>query len=291
MATQLTDHKYYVPEPSPWPFILTVAMFFCAGSGAFWLNGYTQTAPLALLAALLLAFVATFVWFRALIQENLSGAYTSWEDVSFRWSMFWFIFSEVMFFLAFFGALFYTRYLAVPWLAGAGTKALTGSVLWPHFTATWPTNGPGNVGGAFQPVSAWGRPLISTVIMLSSSVTLTWAHWGLKQNQRVRLCLGVAATLALGVGFLIFQALEYMEAYEKLGVTLGTGIYGATFFMLTGLDGAHVLMGVVMLAVILLRSLKGHFSPRDHFGFEAVAWYWHFVDVLWLVLFVSVYIL
>jgi cytochrome c oxidase subunit 3 len=291
MVTQPHPHKYYVPEPSVWPFVLTVALFLCAGSGAVWLNGYTNAGPWALLASLVLAFVATFVWFRDLIRENLAGAFTRQEDISLRWSMFWFILSEVMFFLAFFGALYYTRLLAVPWLSGAGYKAATGAYLWPHFPATWPTNGPGNVGGTFQPVAAWGLPAISTVVMLSSSVTLTWAHWGLKENQRLRLGLGVAATLILGLGFLVLQGVEYMDAYQHLGLTLGTGIYGATFFLLTGLDGVHVLMGTVMLAVILGRSLKGHFSPRDHFGFEAVAWYWHFVDVLWLALFVSVYIL
>ena len=209
--------------------------------------------------------------------------------MSFRWSMGWFIFSEVMFFAAFFGALFYARIYSVPWLGGAGNNVMTNELLWPAFEAIWPTNGPGNVGGDFQTMGAWGLPAINTLILLSSGVTVTWAHWALKKGDRGQLILGLLATVALGFLFLSLQVYEYGHAYSELGLTLGSGIYGSTFFMLTGFHGLHVTLGAIMLLVILIRSIKGHFTAEHHFAFEAVAWYWHFVDVVWLGLFVFVY--
>ncbi len=149
--------------------------------------------------------------------------------------------------------------------------------------------GPGNVGGAFEMMHAWGIPAINTLILLSSGVTVTWAHWGLKKNDRTQLILGLMATVALGFLFLVLQAYEYHHAYTELNLTLHSGIYGTTFFMLTGFHGLHVTLGATMLLVILMRSLKGHFTADHHFAFEAVAWYWHFVDVVWLGLFVFVY--
>ena len=223
------------------------------------------------------------------IAESQSGKYNQQVDMSFRWGMGWFIFSEVMFFAAFFGALFYARMYAVPWLGGAGNKFFTHELLWPAFDAVWPTNGPQGVGGDFTLMGAWGIPAVNTLILLSSGVTVTWAHWGLKENKRAQLILGLIATVALGFLFLGLQASEYIHAYHELNLTLKSGIYGTTFFMLTGFHGLHVTLGATMLTVILIRSIKGHFTDEHHFAFEAVAWYWHFVDVVWLGLFIFVY--
>jgi cytochrome c oxidase subunit III len=210
--------------------------------------------------------------------------------------MMWFIFSEVMFFGAFFGALFYARELAVPWLSGHGVKVFNGLLLWQNFSGTWPSNGPAQLGpglhgvsGAFETVSAFGLPAINTAILLSSSVTVTIAHHALIEGHRTRLKIFLALTFLLGFTFVYLQAKEYHEAYTELGLQLSTGIYGSTFFMLTGFHGFHVTLGAIMLTVIWFRVMKGQFTPQRHFGFEAVAWYWHFVDVVWLGLFLFVY--
>jgi cytochrome c oxidase subunit 3 len=207
--------------------------------------------------------------------------------------MMWFIFSEVMFFAAFFGALFYARELVVPWLGGEGTKFLTNLLLWNHYDGVWPTNGPAalgpRAGGAFEVVPALGLPAINTAILLSSSVTVTIAHHALIVGNRNRLKFFLAATFLLGFTFVALQATEYHEAYTELGLQLGTGIYGSTFFMLTGFHGLHVTVGAIILTVIWFRVMKGHFTPERHFAFEAAAWYWHFVDVVWLGLFIFVY--
>jgi cytochrome c oxidase subunit III len=196
----------------------------------------------------------------------------------------------VMFFAAFFGALFYARQYALPWLGGAGDGMATNAVLWPEFATAWPSSGPGAVGGEFQTIPPWGLPLLNTLILLTSGVTITIAHHALKAAQRTKVLLFLGLTIALGTVFLFVQGYEYIHAYRDLNLTLGSGIYGSTFFMLTGFHGLHVTLGTVMLIVIWLRCLKGHFTADDHFGFEAVAWYWHFVDVVWLGLFLFVYV-
>jgi cytochrome c oxidase subunit 3 len=195
----------------------------------------------------------------------------------------WFIFSEVMFFAAFFGALFYARVLSVPWLGDLEQK-----LLWPDFSAQWPTAGP-YASDPFSPMGAWGIPAFNTLLLLSSGVTVTWAHWALKAGNRGQLILGLVLTIVLGFTFLGFQAYEYIHAYSELNLKLTSGIYGSTFFMLTGFHGFHVTVGAIMLTVILFRCIAGHFKPDHHFAFEAVSWYWHFVDVVWLLLFVLVY--
>ena len=232
-----------------------------------------------------------FGWFGVVIRESQSGTYNTQVDRSFRQGMMWFILSEVMFFAAFFGALFYARVMSVPWLLGVDTGAVTHMILWPEFTQSWPTNGPGVVGGVFKTVGAWGIPAINTLLLLSSGVTITLAHWALKSNNRTKLILWMWTTIALGVVFLGFQGYEYYHAHHALNLTLDSGIYGSTFYMLTGFHGFHVSLGVTMLIVITLRCMKGHFTPEKHFGWEAVAWYWHFVDVVWLGLFIFVYVL
>jgi cytochrome c oxidase subunit 3 len=231
------------------------------------------------------------LWFRGVIAESLAGTYNKQVDTSFRMGMMWFIFSEVMFFAAFFGALFYARTMSTQWLGGYGDGALTNYFLWNGYTAAWPTNGPGNVGGAFESMGAWGVPLVNTLILLSSGVTITIAHHALRAGNRKQLLIWLGATVLLGALFLNFQAHEYLEAYTKMNLTLGSGIYGSTFFMLTGFHGLHVTLGAIMLTVIWFRCFKGHFTRDHHFAFEAVAWYWHFVDVVWLGLFLFVYVL
>lgn len=276
---------YYLPAPSYWPIVGSVALLLMALGATFMINGHSGGwllwVGLAVLAVML------FGWFGTVIRESESGKHNNQVDLSFRWSMSWFIFSEVMFFAAFFGALFYMRVLSVPWLGSGDTM----TQLWSGFNAAWPTAGPGLEadGYKFTPMGAWGIPAINTLLLLTSGATVTWAHWALKKNNRSQLVLGLFLTVALGIAFLALQVYEYMHAYSDLGLTLGAGAYGATFFMLTGFHGFHVTVGTLMLIVILGRSIKGHFTPEHHFGFEGVAWYWHFVDVVWLGLFIFVY--
>jgi cytochrome c oxidase subunit 3 len=277
---------YYLPEPSHWPIVGSIGMFLLLFGFASFLHGSSM---MVMLAGAVIIIVMLFGWFGTVINESLAGKYNDQVDTSFRMSMGWFIFSEVMFFAAFFGALFYARMYSVPWLGGASNNAMTNELLWSGFEAVWPTNGPGAVGGEYTPMGAWGIPAINTMILLSSGVTITWAHWGLKKGDRTQLILGLMATVALGFLFLGLQAYEYSHAWNELNLRLDSGIYGTTFYMLTGFHGLHVTLGATMLLVILIRSMKGHFTSEHHFAFEAVAWYWHFVDVVWLGLFVFVY--
>ncbi len=282
---------YYVPHHSIWPIVGSVGLFTTMFGAAHWINGATGLGRPMFFVGLAVIIFMMFGWFTSVIGESIKGSYNAQVDVSFRMGMMWFIFSEVMFFGAFFGALFYTRNFSVPWLGGSGHGAFTHHYLWDQFTATWPTNGPGHVGGKFNTVEPWGLPLLNTMILLTSSVTITIAHHALRAGKRKRLLVFQALTVLLGATFLYFQAHEYMEAYEHLNLTLHSGVYGSTFFMLTGFHGLHVTLGTIMLIVIWFRCAKGHFSKEHHFGFEAVAWYWHFVDVVWLCLFLFVYIM
>lgn len=267
---------YYLPAPSYWPIIGSFSLLTIFSGFVLLLQHITAGAYMMAAGGLILVYML-FGWFGTVIRESRAGMFNAQVDLSFRWGMSWFIFSEVMFFAAFFGALFYSRNLAVPWLAEA-------QILWPGYVGSWPTAGPG-LPSQFTPMAAWGIPAVNTLILLSSGATVTWAHWGLKKDNRLQLKLGLLFTILLGVTFLILQAHEYMSA----DFSLKTGIYGATFFMLTGFHGAHVTLGAIMLSVILCRAFAGHFTPNSHFGFEAVTWYWHFVDVVWLMLFVFVY--
>jgi cytochrome c oxidase subunit 3 len=288
---------YFVPAKSQWPIVAAVVMFITVFGAAHWLNaapgeaGFGKTVITVGFIGILAMF---FGWFRSVIHESLAGRYDAQVDRSFRMGMMWFIFSEVMFFGAFFGALFYARMFAVPWLGGEGHGVLTHQFLWSDYAAAWGAgggNGPERIGGSFQTVAPWGLPLLNTLILLTSSVTVTIAHHALKAGHRNKVLVFLGLTVLLGATFVYAQAHEYMEAYKELNLTLHSGVYGSTFFMLTGFHGMHVTLGTIMLAIIWLRVLKGHFSPDHHFGFEAVAWYWHFVDVVWLGLFMFVYIL
>jgi cytochrome c oxidase subunit 3 len=286
-AAHGTD-KYYVPHGSKWPAIGAVTLFVTMVGTAAVLNGVDIGPWIAYIGLAGVAYMF-FGWFGAVIRESEGGLYNAGVDRSFRMGMSWFIFSEVMFFAAFFGALFYARQLSVPWLGGEGSRFMTNLFLWPGFEAGWPTNGPGDVGGSFETIPAFGLPAINTAILLTSGVTITIAHHALKAGHRGMLKVFLALTFILGFLFVGLQAEEYMHAYHELNLTLGSGVYGSTFFMLTGFHGLHVTLGAIMLLVIWLRVMKGHFTPTHHFAFEAVAWYWHFVDVVWLGLFIFVY--
>lgn len=282
---------YYVPTPTSWPFFLTIGLFVLVYGIAGYLNG-NDTGSLPIYAGVAITLYFTFVWFRGIVQESEAGKYSNQVDMTYRWGMAWFIFSEVMFFAAFFGALFYARALSLNWLGGSGDGLLTNMLLWEGFEKAWPSNGPGAMGGEFQVIPPWGVPFLNTMLLLTSGVTLTFAHHGLREGKsRGSVIAWMAATVALGCIFLYFQAEEYIVAYQELNLTLESGIYGSTFFMLTGFHGMHVTLGTLMLAIITIRLALGHFTPEKHFGFEGVAWYWHFVDVVWLGLFVFVYIL
>lgn len=290
MVTKKTE-KYYLPEPSHWPIVGSIGLFVFFMGFAHWLHN-SDIGPMLFGMGLLIIVYMIVGWFRTVIQEDVSGVLHSEKvDRSFRWGMIWFIFSEVMFFGAFFGALFYARVISVPWL-GEEWGTLTHIVLWPNFAGRWPVfhpPDPTQFSGPESVMNPWGIPALNTLILLSSGVTVTIAHWGLLKNKRRILNWGLAATIALGASFIMLQAHEYWEAYNYMGLTLNSGIYGTTFFMLTGFHGAHVTVGTIMLCTILGRCLKGHFDSHHHFAFEAVSWYWHFVDVVWLFLFVFVY--
>jgi len=296
MATH--HEQYYVPAQSKWPIIATVALLVTMFGLATWFNDLKAARAgshgpwIFLVGALLIAYMM-FGWFGTVIRESRAGLYSPQMDRTFRWGMSWFIFSEVMFFIAFFGALFYVRTMAGPWLGGEGSKGIA-HMLWPDFQYTWPllnTPDPARYPAPKGIIDPWRLPLINTILLVSSSVTVTIAHHALKKGHRGALKLWLAITVLLGLGFLTLQAEEYHHAYKELGLTLGSGVYGATFFMLTGFHGAHVTIGTIILLVMLMRILRGHFDAEHQFGFEAASWYWHFVDVVWVGLFVFVYVL
>lgn len=281
---------YYVPKPSHWPLTASIGLTTMLVGAGSWLHSDWYGPYIFSLGFGILLFMM-FGWFGQVVYENQKGVYDLQVDRSFRWAMCWFIFSEVCFFGAFFGALFYSRFWSVP-LLGGEVHPITHYTVWPNFQAMWPLLvNPDNQTfvGATEGMGAWGLAAINTVILLTSGVTITWAHWALKLNKRRQLEIGLACTIFLGICFLALQAHEYYDAYTDMNLTLDAGIYGTTFFMLTGFHGLHVTIGTIMLIVILLRSLRGHFTPERHFAFEAVAWYWHFVDVVWLFLFIFVY--
>ena len=273
---------YYLPQPSRWPIIGACALLLAAAGAATWLNR-GSVGPYILAAGMALLVYMLFGWFGTVIRESEAGLYNKQVDISYRWAMAWFIFSETMFFAAFFGALFYMRWHAVPDLASGDTGEL-----WPGFKGGWPVTGPG-IEGTLTPMHATGIPLINTLLLLTSAATLLWAHWGLQKGARGQLKLGLFLTIALGIVFLGLQFSEHYRAYTESGLTLGSGAYGATFFMLTGFHGLHVAIGATVLAVIFARSLRGDFTPDDQFAFQAASWYWQFVDVIWLLMYVLVY--
>jgi cytochrome c oxidase subunit 3 len=289
-----TYERYYVPAQSPWPIVGAIALFCIAfGAGNYVIDMSKQQSGFGgwlLLAGFAILIFMLVGWFRNIIEESMSGLYSNQMDRSFRQGMSWFIVSEVMFFMAFFGALFYGRVIAMEWLGGASNNAMTFAILWPDFEPVWPlVKTPGGI--ETQAMPAWGLPAINTVILLISSVTLHFAHTGLEQNKRGQLKGMLFLTLLLGATFLCLQGYEYVHAYRDLGLRLDSGFYGNTFYLLTGFHGLHVTLGALILFFVFLRVLKGHFTPEKHFAFQAGAWYWHFVDVVWFCLFVFVYVI
>lgn len=295
--------SYYVPEQSRLPVLMALAMFMTVFGIGSWINKVDNGSFIFTLGILLL-FGVMWVWFSTVIRENLAGYNSAQLKRSYVWGMGWFIFSEVMFFAAFFGALFYVRNIALPGLS----EGPTSEIMWGGFDSQWPLmetpdmvkNGAkaamvGPEGNMSNPgVGGWAGwlPFWNTVVLLSSSVTVHMAHMALKKDNKKGFNIWLAITVLLGITFLVLQIEEYVHAYHELGLTLHSGIYGTTFFMLTGFHGAHVTMGTFILLVMLLRSvLKGHFKHDNCFGFEAASWYWHFVDVVWLGLFIFVYIM
>ena len=280
---------YFVPGPSRHPVMASIGLFFVILGAGQWVNGVGWGAYSLAFGLLWWAVVLT-QWFGDAIRESESGLYSQRIDVSYRWAMAWFIFSEVMFFGAFFGALYWARMHVIPNLG-----SIDNALLWPDFKAIWPSDAPGYTASPagtvepFRTMGPWPLPTINTALLLTSGVTLTIAHHALLANQRAKTIGFMWLTVLLGALFLGLQGYEYYEAYTHLNLKLSSGIYGSTFFMLTGFHGLHVFVGTLMLLFITLRLQKGHFTPERHFGFEGAAWYWHFVDVVWLGLYVVVY--
>ena len=287
MSAERAEHgkvpHYFVPGPSKWPMLGGLCMLFTMAGAAAWVNGVAWGKPLNLLGILAMLLVLRG-WFGDAIRESEGKLYGRNVDTSFRWSMSWFIFSEVMFFGAFFGALFYARVITMPWLADFDHK-----ILWPNFSAVWGNTGPAGTVEPFELMGPFPLPTINTALLLLSGVTITISHHALRAGERSRTAFWLFMTILLGAIFVCLQAYEYMHAYSELNLKLTSGIYGSTFFMLTGFHGFHVTMGAIMLSVVLVRVLKGHFTPEQHFAFEGAAWYWHFVDVVWLGLYLLVY--
>ncbi len=274
---------YFVPGPSKWPLLAGMSLLLTMAGATGWVND-AAWGPMVNVAGILATILVLYFWFGDAIGESESGMYNQRIDTSYRWSMSWFIFSEVMFFGAFFGALFYARSISTPWLGDLDHK-----LLWPDFAAHWGGASPAGTVEDFKTMGPFPIPTINTALLLSSGVTLTIAHHALRVGQRAKTAFWLFATILLGATFMGFQAYEYMHAYSELNLKLTSGIYGSTFFMLTGFHGFHVTLGAIMLSVVLYRVMKGHFTPEQHFGFEGAAWYWHFVDVVWLGLYVVVY--
>ena len=283
--------EYFVPHLAKWPIVGSVGMTLAAVGAANFMNSETSSTPIMMYLGFAVIIYMMFGWFGEVIKESESNLYSEQVDTSFRMGMIWFIFSEVMFFASFFGALFYARTLSVPWLGGEGTGLFTNSEIWSGYEGVWPTNGPDSMGGDFKLIDPYHLPLVNTLLLMASSITLTIAHHALLDNQRKKTIIWLIATVILGAVFLFYQVEEYIEAYTQLGLTLGTGVYGSTFFLLTGFHGFHVCLGAFILFVVLIRCMKGHFTPERHFVYEAGAWYWHFVDTVWVGLFIFVYIL
>ena len=280
---------YFVPNPSGYPAMAALGLFFVILGAGQWVNGAGWGAY-SLLAGMVIWLGTLFVWFKQAVGESESGQYSDRVDVSFRWSMSWFIFSEVMFFAAFFGALYWARVHSIPALG-----SLDNAILWPDFKAIWPSAGggitgsPANTVETFGVMGPWPIPTINTAILLTSGLTLTIAHHALIAGKRAKTIAWMWITVLLGITFVGFQAYEYIHAYQELNLKLSSGIFGSTFFLLTGFHGFHVFVGMLMLLFITIRLMNGHFTPEKHFGFEGAAWYWHFVDVVWLGLYFLVY--
>jgi cytochrome c oxidase subunit 3 len=288
-SSQGSAPYYFIPAPSQHPVLVAAGLFFVILGAGQWVNGHAW-GKWSLAAGVVVWLSVLYRWFRDAVRESEGGLYSDRVDVSYRWSMAWFIFSEVMFFAAFFGALYWARVFALPMLGNIDHQ-----LLWPDFKAVWPSAAPGvtaspaGIVEPFQTIGPFWLPTINTALLLTSGITLTIAHHALLANERSKTVVWMWITVALGITFLCVQGYEYAHAYSDLNLKLSSGIFGSTFFMLTGFHGFHVFIGMLMLAFITLRLMNGHFTAKRHFGFEGAAWYWHFVDVVWLGLYVMVY--
>ena len=266
-------HPYHLVDPSPWPLIGSIACLFLFGGAVMWMHEVAGGVWI-MLGGLLAVLYTMFVWWRDVVREaEFEGHHNRVVQLGLRYGMALFISSEVMFFVAFFWAFFNASlYPFADGIAGAGV---------------WPPEGL----AVFNP---WGLPFLNTVILLTSGVTVTWAHHALQHGNRKGLLQGLALTILLGLMFTGVQAYEYGHAPFSFAFVEGGevgegGIYSSTFFMATGFHGFHVIVGTIFLIVCFFRAWRGHFKPDHHFGFEAAAWYWHFVDVVWLFLFCAIY--
>ncbi|GLK76934.1 cytochrome B562 [Methylopila jiangsuensis] len=260
-------HDYHLVDPSPWPFLSSMAAFVTAIGAVVWMHGGTPWVFAGGFAFLLYTAIS---WWADVIKEAHSGFHTRVVQLHLRYGMILFIASEVMFFVAWFWAFF-----DVALFPNEAHQFLRAE----HTGGVWPPK-------SIQTFDPWHLPLLNTMILLTSGTTITWAHHALVHGDRKGLKQGLALTILLGVLFSCLQAVEYHEAT----FAFSENIYGATFFMATGFHGFHVIVGTIFLAVCLVRAMKGHFTPKQHFGFEAAAWYWHFVDVVWLFLFAVIYV-
>jgi cytochrome c oxidase subunit 3 len=265
------NHDYHLVNPSPWPAVGGASAFILAIGAVNWMHGGNW---LIMALGFALVFYTMFMWWRDVIAEAHGGDHTPVVSLHLRYGMIMFIASEVMFFVAWFWA-FFDASLFTDEAIQASRVAVTGGV--------WPPAGT----KIFDP---WHLPLVNTLILLTSGTTVTWAHHALLNNDRQGLKWGLVATVALGALFTCVQAYEYAHAQFAFSREGEGNIYGSTFFMATGFHGFHVIIGTIFLLVCLFRAMKGHFTPQQHFGFEAAAWYWHFVDVVWLFLFSCVYV-
>lgn len=300
------QHDYHLLEPSPWPILASLAAFVAAIGAIIWMRStgggaglFGVTGPGVFAAGMLGLLAVAFMWWRDVVIEAETGQHTPVVQIHQRYGMLLFIASEVMFFVAWFWAYFDVALFPSGTYSYENVQSTLGMVkrneviggVWPPVPvemteATIAATGApaeGYFKGTFDP---WGLPLINTLVLLLSGCTVTWAHHALLVNKRGQLIAGLALTVALGVLFTVLQYIEYGHA----AFTFAGHAYGSTFFMATGFHGAHVIIGTIFLAVCLLRLLAGQFTPQKHFGLEAAAWYWHFVDVVWLFLFTFVYV-
>ncbi len=253
-------HDYHLVDPSPWPALGALGAFGITGGLTWYMH---EGPPWVFLLGIAILFYTMFVWWRDVIREAKDeGHHTAVVQLGLRYGMVLFIASEVMFFVAWFWAYFNASLFP--------TEAIGGH---------WPPEG-------IQTFDPWHLPLLNTLILLTSSTTVTWAHHAVVHGDRESAVRGLTVTVVLGFLFTCVQAYEYAQA----PFAFAGGIYGSTFFMATGFHGAHVIIGTIFLVVCLFRTMNGHFKPEQHFGLEAAAWYWHFVDVVWIFLFSCVYI-
>lgn len=283
--------NYYVPPRSPLPIIGAIGLFlFALGS----LNFTTLWGPGLFIIGLLVLLGMIFSWFRAVIRESRQGLYDAQMQRSFRWGMFWFIFCELFLFGILLGALIYIRWATLPSLAGNGSggSLLTHYLLWPDFQKTWPLlKNPAPylfAGGNLAP-AAWGIPTLNTLLLLSSAILVTWAFLMSKKANRWAPPTGLLAAILLGIVFLFLQLFYYSEVISIYKFTIGSGIYGSLFSILTVVHMLHVLVGIFILSVVLVRYAAGHFSAQNNFAFEAAIWFWLLITALWLLIFMFLY--